>query len=111
MAPTLRQLMADYLAEREESVGQETFERIANVCRRLLESLEAQGVTEAAALDVEHVSAFLYSTAAESSDVFSTVKSFVKWLGRRKYAKRLSAEFAECECVLRDALKARASGR
>ena len=109
MSLPVRQLVADFLAEREESVGEEAFRRLADVCGAMLESLDAQGVTDASELELGHVSGFLLSAAPRNSDVFFTVKSFVKWLGRRKYAKRLSEDFAECEGVLREQLKSRAA--
>ena len=108
---SIQQACAEYLAEQEESVGQEPFSRIASICTALLQHLEGYGLTDAAAVQLDQVTAFVYSSDAKSSDVFFTVKSFVKWLGRRKYARKLSEEFAECEAVLREELKARAAKR
>ncbi len=111
MPITIRQAAADFLAEQEETVGREAYERIVAVMIRLTEGLERQGVTDPAFLELADVEGFLYAAAGDvgPSDVFYTVKSFVKWLGRRKYAVLLSQEFHASEKLLREGMKPRAA--
>ena len=111
MPITIRQAAADFLAEEEEAVGCEAYKRIAAVMARLTEGLERQGVTDPAFLELADVEGSLYAAAAEfgPSDAFYTVKSFVKWLGRRKYAVLLSREFQASEKLLREGIKSRSA--
>lgn len=102
MAPPLRQLAADFLAEQDECVGAEAFERIASAITRLLQHIDAQGVTEAARLELSHVEGFLAASAApDAADNWHATRLFVTWLGRRGYAASLSAAFKAGEKGIR----------
>jgi hypothetical protein len=105
---SIREAVAAFLEEQDETVAQSAYERIAAVLGEFLQYLDAKGVTEPSCLDIEHVEEFLTAASRSvesSSDAWHSVKAFVTWLGRRKYARALSKEFASRQNALREMLK------
>jgi hypothetical protein len=107
MPITLRQAAGDFLAEQDESVGGQAYGRIANVILEFTQLLEADGVTDPTDLTLVRVEGYFRASKLDEPDVWFAVKSFVKWLGRRKYALCVGEEFAADEKRLHATLLSR----
>jgi hypothetical protein len=104
---TIRESGQRFLEDEDESVSIQSLERIARALGGFLEYLERTGVTDAAALSIEDVRAYLLvdfpgtrPTSQARSDVWFVTKRFLKWLGLRKQSK-IYGEFKLCADELR----------
>ena len=108
MSITIRDAASAFLEEQDETVAQSAYDRIAASLGEFLQYLDATGVTEPSCLSVEHVEAFLTApsqTPEQRADAWHSVKAFVGWLGRRRYAPTLTKEFASRQNALRERMK------
>ena len=105
---TIREAVAGFLEEQDETVGRDAFERIAAVVGAFSEFLASKGVTETSDLAVEHIQDFVLSGATApkgAADTWFSVRAFVKWLSRRKHAPGLYDEFGMIQKDLRERLR------
>ena len=112
MSITIREAAGAFLQELDEAVVRPKYERIAEVLERLVAHLSANGVEEPRLLAIDHIEGFLQTassddelTGLEVSDVWHSVKRFLKWLKRKKYSVEVYQEFVARQKGLREDLK------
>jgi len=109
---TIREAAAAFLQELDEAVVRPKYERIAKALERLVAYLTDNGIVEVGLLEIDDVERFLQTassdnelTRADVSDVWHSVRRFLKWLKRKKYAVEVYREFAARKKDLREELK------
>jgi len=109
---TIREAAAAFLQELDEGVVRPKYERIAKVLERLVAYLTGNGVEEARFLGFDHIERFLQTSSSDGeltrldvSDVWHSVKRFLKWLRRKKYSVEVYQEFVARQKGLREDVK------
>ena len=107
-SPTIQGAARRFLEDVDESVVRPKFDRIAKALGVFLDYLDESSVTQVSSLRIRHVEEFLFvgfpfdeMSPAEISDIWYSVKRFLKWLEKRDYSD-VYGEFAGKKTGLRE---------
>jgi len=104
----MQEAVLRFFDDLDEEVVRPRLDRIAESLRPFFEYLERQQVEGLADLTVDHVEDFLIEevparldAAKDRKDLWHSMKRFMTWCRRRRYAKELAAAFGKREKQLR----------